>query len=133
MKLSRRAHRFLRMLSPPLLAALLWFWVLSPAPKADPDVDAATADALEAAARRWPLGDHPHGIPKEDWPPELRRLRPLGVRVHSHGVYILLRLSAGDGVRGLFVLREGSDFRPERERDHSYRLVRGRVYKYHFR
>jgi hypothetical protein len=125
MKFLRRSRRLLWVLSPALLAALLWVWTRPPPPP--PEVDAPTADALEAAARGWPVGDHPYSIPKEDWPPELRRLRPLDVRVMLSGVYILLTASPGSG-QGLFILREGSDFRPEQQI--GYRLVRGRVYKF---
>jgi hypothetical protein len=113
---------------PAVLVTLMCLWLWSPTPEPNP----ATAAALEAAAEKWwrpGISDY-REIPKTDWPPELRRLGPRKVLVTPKGVYIPF------GSRfveewGLFVLPEGSDFRPQESGDPSFRLLRGRVYRYY--
>lgn len=113
-------------LIPALPVTFLWLWLWPPVP----EPDAPTAEALEVAAERWWRPDGVHStIPEADWPPELRRLAPRSVRVTPEGVYIPF------GSRfveewGLFVLPAGSDFQPQSGTDPSFRLVRGRVYRY---
>jgi hypothetical protein len=123
----RRARWFGWVLIPALLlAALLWLWVRSPVP----EPDSTTTEALEVAAGQWWRPDGPiRTIPEADWPPELRRLGPRSVRVTPEGVFIPFG-SLYVEEWGLFVLPIGADFQPQTGTDPSFRLVRGRVYRY---
>jgi hypothetical protein len=122
----RRTRWLLWGLIPALLVTLMWLWVRSPVPEPDP----ATTEALEVAAGQWWRPGGPTGtIPKTDWPAKLRRLGPRAVRVIPEGVFIPFG-SLYVKEWGLFVLPVGSDFRPQPGTDPSFRLIRGRVYRY---
>jgi hypothetical protein len=124
-----RTRWFLWTLIPALFVILVWLWLRSPVP----EPDQATAEALEVAAGLWWQPGGPiRRIPEADWPPELRRLRPEDVRVHPEGVFIKFGSSYVEEW-GLFVLPVGSDLRPQLGTDPSFRLVRGRVYRYDIR
>ncbi|HTK77440.1 MAG TPA: hypothetical protein VL371_19405 [Gemmataceae bacterium] len=122
----RHTHWLLWAFIPTVLVALLWLWMRSPVPEPDSN----TAQALERTAERlWRPGDPARIIPATDWPEELRRLGPRSVRVSSEGVFIEFG-SFFVEESGLFVLPLESDFRPQPGTDPSYRLLRGRVYRY---
>ena len=107
-----------------LLVVLGWFWW----PGSEPD--SATTAALEAAAEEWwQPSRSDRTIPEDEWPAELRRLNPTNVRVTAEGVFISLR-SFYVAEWGLFVLPHGSAFQPQSGTDPSFRLLRGRVYRY---
>jgi hypothetical protein len=111
---------------PALLVILVWLWTLSPVP----ELDSATAEVLEASAEHWWRPDCPiRTIPQTDWPLKLRQLGPESVRVTPQGVFIVLG-SLYVEEWGLFVLPSGSEHRPQTHSDPSFRLIRGRVYKY---
>jgi hypothetical protein len=121
-----RGRWLLLLLVPALIVTLIWLWFRSPVP----EPDAATAEVLEAAAEKWWHPDEQvRTIPEAEWPPELRRLGPTGVRVTSEGVFIPFGSSFVEEW-GLFVLPRGSDYKPQRGTDPSFRLLRGRVYRY---
>jgi hypothetical protein len=122
----RRLRRYLWLLVPVSLAVLAWVGMRSPVPEPDP----ATAERLEAAAERWwqPDGQR-REISKADWPVELLPLAPKSVTVAPEGVYVRFG-SFYVEEWGLFILPKGSAFQPGRGTDPSYRLLRGRVYRY---
>jgi hypothetical protein len=110
-----------------LLVTLAWLCLRSPVP----EPDAATAEALEAAAETWwRPGGLARTIPEAEWPPELRRLGPTKeIRVTNQGVFIPFGSSFVEEW-GLFVLPKGSSFRPQEGTDPSFRWIRGRIYRY---
>jgi hypothetical protein len=122
----RRTRWVLWVLIPALFVTLVWLWLRSPVPEPDP----ATAEALEAAAEKWwRPGGPTRAVPEDEWPPELRRLSPRAVRVTPEGVFVPFG-SLYVEEWGLFVLPKGSDYRPQQGTDPSFRVLRGRVYRY---
>lgn len=96
-----------------------------------PEPDEATAAALEAAGERWwrPTDTTYRQVPEAEWPAELRNLQPEHVSVNSSGVFIKFGCRFVE-IYGLFVLPIGSAFRPKEGQVCSFRLIRGRVYRY---
>jgi hypothetical protein len=116
---------------PALFVVWAVWWFVRPFPPPD----SATTHALEETADHWwspELATDPHAIrtiPESEWPSELKRLGPSSVYVCSEGVY--LQFGAFFVQKwGLFVLPEGSTFKPTQSGDPSFRLLRGRVYRY---
>lgn len=94
-----------------------------------PAIDPPTADRLSAAADRWCEQSADRVVPPDEWPEEVRQLRPQYVWVTQDGVYIE-RGSFFVGSWGVFVLRTGSSLQPGRGTDPSYRALCSRVYWY---
>ena len=110
-----------------VVAVLVAVWVLLPTSL--PTIDPPTAEALSVTTDRWCEQPADRGIPPEEWPDEVQRLRPQSVRVSPDGVYI----QQGSWLVeewGVFIHRTGSNFRPSQGTDPSHRPLQGRVYWY---
>ena len=83
--------------------------------------DVGVQNIIQAADRL----EHPQNFPEE-----IRALKPVHVLITDEGVYIQL-----DGLfvtsEGVFILRESSNMVPEGHGDPYYRPIEGRLYWYH--
>jgi hypothetical protein len=102
-----------------------WFVLRSPVPW----IDAATADRLAAITDKWCERGSIGKVPPDQWPAEVRRVRPRSVRLTADGLSIELGSRFVESW-GLFILRSDSPFQATRTTDPSYRLLQGRVYWY---
>ena len=104
-----------------------------------PDVDDATAEQMLADAdRMWEQKTRGHEgearwfarLHDAEMPPSFQRLKPHSVTLTQEGVEITM---GGFFVEswGYFVLPSASTYEPRRDGDPSYRLLRGRVYRFH--
>lgn len=97
-----------------------------------PHVGEAEAEELERAVAGWPEGGTRRDVPSGEWPPAVRRLKPVAVRVDLEGVYLTCGTLVVEAW-GLFVPRAGMEFGPRPNTDPSYEHVRGRVYRFTIR
>src|SRR5262245_23530060 len=67
-----------------VLALAAWAVFRSPVPA----IDLPTADRLSATADWWCEQSPDRTVPPDEWPPEVRQLRPEAVQVIPDGVYI---------------------------------------------
>ena len=71
-------------------------------------------------------------VPPKDWPASFSNLAPQNVRIGTNGVYISLKKRFTEE-RGVFILKNGSNFRPEENSDPSYKKIGVRVWSYHIK
>ena len=102
-------------------------WLI--ADSSGPNVDTLDDVKLSAAADQLVLRVPPGTVPQGEWPSEMRRIKPLGVRIGAEGVYLKMQ-SFFATEKGIFIHNTNSSFRPEKDGDPSYRPLRGKIYWY---